>query len=87
MAKRDLRLEVADELIKRIEAGTAPWQKPWNAGEVTLPINAVTGNPYTGVNRQNLMMFSPDPTDPRWCTYNQAKKQGWQVREIGRAHV
>ncbi|MGK9452459.1 ArdC family protein [Acidithiobacillus caldus] len=84
MAKRDLRLEVADELIKRIEAGTAPWQKPWNAGEVTLPINAVTGNPYTGVNRQNLMMFSPDPTDPRWCTYNQAKKQGWQVREGSR---
>jgi antirestriction protein ArdC len=81
MANRDLRLEVANELIKRIEAGTAPWQKPWNAGEVTLPVNAVTGNPYTGVNRQNLMMFSPDPTDPRWCTYNQAKKQGWQVRE------
>ncbi|WP_241799195.1 ArdC family protein [Acidithiobacillus caldus] len=84
MANRDLRLEVADELIRRIEAGTAPWQKPWNAGEVTLPINAVTGNPYTGVNRQNLMMFSPDPTDPRWCTYNQAKKQGWQVREGSR---
>ncbi|AEK57928.1 DNA primase [Acidithiobacillus caldus SM-1] len=81
MANRDLRLEVANELIKRIEEGTAPWQKPSNAGEVTLPVNAVTGNPYTGVNRQNLMMFSPDPTDPRWCTYNQAKKQGWQVRE------
>jgi antirestriction protein ArdC len=78
---RDLRLEVANELLRRMEAGTAPWQRPWEAGEVRSPVNAVTGKRYTGVNHQNLMIFSPDPSDPRWCTYKQAEEQGWQVRK------
>ena len=79
--RRDLRLEVANHLIERIESGTAPWQRPWEAGAVLAPVNAVTGKPYRGVNYQNLMMFSPDLSDPRWCTYKQAQEQGWQVRE------
>ncbi|UTV80115.1 zincin-like metallopeptidase domain-containing protein [Acidithiobacillus sp. YTS05] len=78
--RRDLRLEVANRLIERMEQGTAPWQRPWVAGAVRLPINAVTGKPYSGVNRQQLLLESPDPSDPRWCTYRQAKEKGWQVR-------
>ncbi|MGC9217329.1 ArdC family protein, partial [Acidithiobacillus sp.] len=79
--RRDLRLEVANQLIERIESGTATWQRPWEAGQVLMPVNAITGKPYNGVNRQNLMMFSPDLSDPRWCTYKQAQEQGWQVRK------
>lgn len=79
--KKDPRLELADRLIEQIEAGTASWQRPWEAGEVLAPVNAVTGKAYSGVNYQNLAMFSPDPSDPRWCTYKQAKEQGWQVRK------
>ncbi|MBU2774490.1 DUF3560 domain-containing protein [Acidithiobacillus ferrooxidans] len=79
--RRDLRLEVANQLIERIESGTAPWQRPWEAGQVLMPVNAITGKTYNGVNRQNLMMFSPDLSDPRWCTYKQAQEQGWQVRK------
>ncbi|MHB8315220.1 MAG: DUF3560 domain-containing protein [Acidithiobacillus ferrivorans] len=79
--KKDPRLELADRLIEQIEAGTASWQRPWEAGDVLAPVNAVTGKPYSGVNYQNLMMFSPDPSDPRWCTYKQAQEQGWQVRK------
>ncbi|MBN6740742.1 DUF1738 domain-containing protein [Acidithiobacillus sp. MC6.1] len=30
--KRDLRQELADRLIQKIEEGTAFWQKPWAAG-------------------------------------------------------
>ena len=82
--RRDLRLEVADQLVERIENGTAPWQRPWEAGGVMAPVNAVTGKPYRGVNYQNLMMFSPDLSDPRWCTYKQAQEQGWQVCEGSR---
>ena len=78
--KKDLRLELANRLIEQIESGTARWQKPWEAGEVLPPINVVTGKRYNGVNFQNLLMFSPDPSDPRWCTYKQAQEQGWQVR-------
>ncbi|MBU2788227.1 DUF1738 domain-containing protein [Acidithiobacillus sp. VAN18-1] len=79
--KRDFRLDVADRLIQQMEQGTARWQKPWKSGEVQVPVNAVTGKPYRGVNRETLMMFSPDASDPRWCTYKQAQEKGWQVRK------
>ncbi|BBF66415.1 DNA primase TraC [Acidithiobacillus ferridurans] len=79
--KKDPRLELADRLIAQIEAGTANWQRPWNPGDVLAPVSAVTGKPYRGVNYQNLLTFSPDPSDPRWCTYKQAQEQGWQVRK------
>jgi antirestriction protein ArdC len=79
--KRDLRQELAERLIQKIEEGTAFWQKPWAAGEVQRPSNAVTGKPYSGVNAANLMDFSPDTSDNRWCTYKQAESQGWQVRK------
>jgi len=77
----DLRLQLAQLLLERIETGTAPWQQPWKAGEVQAPINAVTGQPYHGVNYLWLMLATPDPTEPRWCTYLQASEQGWQVRK------
>jgi antirestriction protein ArdC len=79
--KKDPRLELADRLIAQIEAGTANWQRPWNPGDVSAPVSVVTGKPYRGVNYQNLLTFSPDPSDPRWCTYKQAQEQGWQVRK------
>jgi len=76
----DLRMQLVQLLLERIETGTAPWQKPWKAGEVQAPRNAVTGQPYHGINHLQLMLFTPDPTEPRWCTYLQAQEQGWQVR-------
>jgi antirestriction protein ArdC len=80
-AAPDLRLQIANLLLERIETVSAPWQKPWKAGEVQAPINAVSGTPYRGLNHVQLMLATPDPTDPRWCTYKQAQEQGWQVRK------
>ena len=45
------------------------------------PINAVTGKPYRGVNRELLSTFGPSNGDGRYCTYKQAEAQGWQVRK------
>ncbi|MBU2821271.1 MAG: DUF3560 domain-containing protein [Acidithiobacillus caldus] len=84
---KDRRLELADRLIEMMEEGDAHWQKPWVAGVIQSPVNAVTGKPYRGVNAEFLFAFSPDPTDPRWCTYRQAQEQGWQVRKGERALV
>lgn len=78
---KDRRLELADRLIELMEKGEAHWQKPWVAGAIQPPTNAVTGKPYRGVNSEYLFAFSPDPTDNRWCTYKQAQEQGWQVRK------
>jgi antirestriction protein ArdC len=78
--KRDVRQEVTDKVIKAIEEGRAPFQMPFDGGPREAPQNAVTGKPYTGGNHIWLSMVAPS-ADPRWCTYNQAKDAGWQVRK------
>ncbi|MFI3271771.1 MAG: zincin-like metallopeptidase domain-containing protein [Pseudomonadota bacterium] len=69
---------VADGLIKQLEEGQAPWQKPWD-GFSALPYNASSGRGYRGMNVLNLMARSYG--DPRWMTYNQARKDGFQVKK------
>ncbi len=72
--------ELRDELVTRIcdalEKGTAPWQKPW-VGEA--PHNAVSHQPYHGINQVNLSMFPS--SNPRWLTFNQAKEKGWSIKK------
>lgn len=70
---------VAERLILQLEAGTAPWQKPWRDGEPPspLPINPSTGKRYRGSNAIQLM--SKGYEDPRWMTYKQAEALGAQV--------
>jgi len=72
--------EFAEEVIRRLEAGTAPWQKPWKPGHSTAPQNPVSGTVYRGGNRVWLSMRQPDD-DPRWMTYAQAREIGAQVRK------
>ena len=80
--KRDLRQEVTDQIIRALEQGTAPWQKPWQAGALELPFNPVSGKPYRGGNVVQLMVVASSKgyDDPRWLTYRQAQENGWQVR-------
>jgi len=72
---------VAERLIQQLEAGVAPWQKPWIPGEssASMPTNPVTGSRYKGINALQLM--SQDHTDNRWMTYKQATSIGAQVRK------
>src|SRR5437016_2785318 len=79
--KRDLRQEVTDQIIRALEQGTAPWQKPWQAGALELPFNPVSGKPYRGGNVVQLMVVASSKgyDDPRWLTYRQAQENGWQV--------
>ena len=68
------------EVLKAIESGKAPWQKPWKEGELLeIPKNATTDNSYKGVNLINLAMSGYN--DPRWLTFNQAKKMNCKVRK------
>ncbi|HGP3160101.1 TPA: zincin-like metallopeptidase domain-containing protein [Pseudomonas aeruginosa] len=78
--KKPFHEAVAEKLIEQLKAGTAPWQKPWAAGEFgSMPMNPTTGNRYKGINAIQLMMQGR--SDPRWMTYNQAQDQGAQVRK------
>jgi antirestriction protein ArdC len=50
---RDHYMEVTDQIIAALEAGTPPWRKPWDpgkAGNPGMPCNAVTGIRYRGIN-------------------------------------
>ena len=81
--KRDFRHEVTDNIIRMLEQGTAPWQKPWEAGKLEMPNNPTTEKPYRGGNAIHLMSVATmrGYEDPRWLTYKQAAEQGWQVRK------
>ncbi|MEQ8664849.1 MAG: zincin-like metallopeptidase domain-containing protein [Rhodospirillales bacterium] len=80
MTKRNFRSDVAEEMIRQIEAGTAPWQKPWQPGVVRLaPHNPVSDVDYRGINAWWLEIQGRE--DPRWMTYRQAAGAGVQVRK------
>ncbi|MBP6366921.1 MAG: DUF1738 domain-containing protein [Nitrosomonas sp.] len=80
-AKKAFHEQVAKNLIEQLKTGVAPWQKPWEPGDLlaALPINPTTGKRYRGINSLNLM--SRAYTDPRWLTYKQAVSLGAQVRK------
>lgn len=78
--KVNYRDEIAAEIIARIEQGTAPWQKPWQAGSIgSAPFNPVSGKPYRGIN--DMWLTLQGHADPRWMTYRQALEQGAQVKK------
>ncbi|WP_291525313.1 zincin-like metallopeptidase domain-containing protein [Acidithiobacillus sp.] len=78
--KRDVRQEVTNRIVAAVEENTAPWQRPYDGGPRSGPINAVTGKEYNGGNHVLLATVAPTG-DPRWVTYKQAAEQGWQVKK------
>lgn len=84
--RRDFRKEVTDSIIKMLEDGVAPWQKPWDptlAGAAALPFNPTSNNAYRGGNALQLIASGMQKgyEDPRWMTYKQAAENDWQVRK------
>src|SRR5665213_915277 len=83
--RRDYRKEVTESIIQMLEQGVAPWQKPWDAatvGNLAVPFNPTSNNPYRGGNAIYLMASAirKGYDDPRWMTYKQATANDWQIR-------
>ena len=79
-SKNKTREQLAEMFVKSLREQKLPWYAVWN----TYPQqNAVTAKAYRGINAFLLSMvaeaFGYD--DPRWCTFNQAKKKGWHIKE------
>jgi putative DNA primase/helicase len=72
-------VELTERIIAGLKDGTAPFIKPWEPGKFRFPYNLNSGRRYQGANM--LQLLSYDYSDPRWVTYQQARKNGWQVRE------
>jgi antirestriction protein ArdC len=78
---RDLYSEVSTRIIAELEAGAAPWIKPWSttAGQNT-PCNAATNRPYSGCNVVLLWMAqAAGYHTPRYLTFKQALELGGSV--------
>lgn len=82
MPKFDTYQDVTDAIIAQLEAGTKPWQKPWQGGSLTMP-RRITGQYYRGINVLLLWASATQQglTGERWVTFNQAKAMGAKVRK------
>lgn len=66
--------EVTESIIRQLKTGTAPWTKPWKAGQHFRPYNPITGKTYFGINALWLMTQAENKgySDARWMTFKQA---------------
>lgn len=80
MAGAEKHRELSDYFIAAMEAGNAPWQQTWTPdGQTGILLNPVSGVRYgNGINA--LKLLQTGRADTRWCTYEQAASQGWQVK-------
>ncbi len=83
--KKDIYQSVTDRIIEALEKGTAPWVKPWAKGETAvtseMPVNAISGKGYQGVNTVLLWeaQFSNNYASNTWLTFKQAGDLGGTV--------
>ncbi|ACV63264.1 domain of unknown function DUF1738 [Desulfofarcimen acetoxidans DSM 771] len=68
---------VTDEIIKKLEAGTIPWQQPWRD---TRAVNWKTQKPYRGINAL-LLDFG------EYLTFKQVQEAGGKVKKGAKSHI
>lgn len=77
--------EVTAKIISQLEAGIFPWVQPWSsaAARPSLPRNAVSGRPYSGINVLILWGAVIEGGYPSqdWLTFRQALGAGGCVRK------
>jgi len=79
--------EITDRMVAELEAGAAPWLKPWKSsianGTGIMPSNAITGRGYRGINVCILWgeRAARGYERNQWLTYKQAQTAGAQVRK------
>lgn len=78
--KNTLREDLSAKFLAALKEDKIPWHAVW---QQLRPMNAATGKLYRGVNALNLSFIADDQgyTDPRWCTFQQAKEKGWKIRK------
>ena len=89
----DLYQQVTDKIITALESGVLPWRRPWLRGQkdccLRLPVNAITGRHYSGVNVPLLWLAAEEAgyDTGGWLTYQQAKAAGGLVRKGERSSL
>lgn len=75
--------KLVDLILDSLDDQIIPWNKPWEESLQAHPRNAKTGTEYKGSNQITLSIVSGVRgfTDPRWCTFNQAKENEWRIKK------
>ncbi|GAB1392598.1 zincin-like metallopeptidase domain-containing protein [Rhodocyclaceae bacterium] len=86
--RQDLYESITNKIISAIEAGTAPWQRPWQeVAGLGLQRNCITNAPYHGINAILLQVAAAGKySDPRWLTFKMASDNLWKVRRHEKGH-
>lgn len=74
MASFDVYAAVTDRIIKQMEKGIIPWEKPWG-GMMGGAISGSTGKPYSLLNQ--MLLSKPGA----YYTFNQIQKKGGSIRK------
>lgn len=85
-SRANLYDEVTARIITELEAGRLPWVQPWGrdgAASASLPRNALTARPYSGVNILLLWgeVIAQGWPSQSWLTFRQALEAGGCVRK------
>lgn len=84
---QDYAQAYADRVAKLLEAGTAPWIRPWKAGQIEpgfgMPYNPISGKGYSGSNLVLLHSHQIEAgyDDNRWLTFPQIQRLGLRLRK------
>ena len=83
----DIYQTITDRIIAELEAGTAPWVRPWSGEADPFPRNALSQRPYRGINHVLLGMEAHcrGYASNQWLTFRQAHQLGAHVRKGERA--
>ena len=76
----DVYAAVTDRIIRQLEAGCIPWQKPWGGMEGGA-VSGTTGKPYSLLNQ--MILGKPG----MYFTFNQIQKLGGRVRKGEKAQM
>lgn len=81
MIVNKMRKQMSEEFLAALKENIIPWHRDWDLAEV--PQNAISENKYRGLNVLWLEYVSSKKgySDPRWCTFNQAKEKGWRIKK------
>ncbi|MHC4044451.1 ssDNA-binding domain-containing protein [Bradyrhizobium xenonodulans] len=79
--------EITDKIIAELEAGRVPWVQPWGTeaakAPLSMPRNAATTRPYSGINVLILWgaVIERGFAGQSWLTFRQALALGGHVRK------
>lgn len=80
MKMNKVREQISQAFLESLKENELPWQKGWMTER---PYNTVSNTEYRGVNSFWLSYAAEQKgySDPRWCTFKQAKDKGWKVKK------